>query len=546
MRVNIVCETTNNAAILMRLAQTLATETGWTLSPTPDPSAGLNLFMCYIEHAERYSDWHRTPVAVWYTHIELGTGYKEFWWDLSASMADMRLVSARQYLRNLQKRGPTWLVTPPVDRTHFNIRETIPNDMPRVGVAGWAVAGPRKGLKLLAKLAGSKFGQQKIELVGSGTDWPVPTVERKWDEMPDYYNSLDVFLCTSLIEGIPMPPLEALSCGVPIVIPREVGLLDDLPDIPGIYRYTKGSYEEMEDAVKEAVTTRTVDREALREATAPYTAAAWGQTIATAIDGYSAGDGHYTVARESDRHGKRGVYYVAYGPPARGCCKAAIASFQKHMPGVEVALASDKPLSTEDHLLTLPDADVGGRAAKVQIYTVTPDYWEYILYLDADTEVIADIGFLYDLLDDGFDMVICKNPDKYHVASKMARSDNANECAKTFAKIGTDEVLQLNGGVFAFQRNERTAAFFQCWYAEWQRYGKRDQAALLRALWKHPLKLYVLGNEWNTIVRYANKESSAGILHYPMTARRWRGIINGRSDSEEAWKAVSVFTAKGG
>jgi len=95
--------------------------------------------------------------------------------------------------------------------------------------------------------------------------------------------------------------------------------------------------------------------------------------------------------------------------------------------------------------------------------------------------------------------------------------------------------------VFAFSRNERTLAFFHSWYEEWNRFGKRDQAALLRALWKHPLKLYVLGNEWNTIVRYANKESSAGILHYPMTARRWRGKVVDRSDSKEAWQAVARF-----
>jgi len=138
-------------------------------------------------------------------------------------------------------------------------------------------------------------------------------------------------------------------------------------------------------------------------------------------------------------------------------------------------------------------------------------------------------------------MVICKNPDKYHIARKMVRSDNEGECSKTFAQIGTDEVLQLNGGVFAFSRNDRTMAFFRSWYEEWNRFGKRDQAALLRALWKHPLKLYVLGNEWNTITRYANKESSAGILHYPMTARRWRGKVVDRSDSKEAWQAVARF-----
>ncbi len=545
MNVNIVCETTNNSGILMRLAKTLAAETGWSLSPRPVAGRGFNLFMCYIEHAQKYSDWHNTPVAVWFTHLEAGSGYKEFWWDLAAATCDLRLTSARQYADNLQRYGPTGLVTPPVDREHFNIRATIAkaNDVPRVGVAGWATAGPRKGAKPVAMLAGSKLGH-KTDLVGSGVGWPVPTKERDWDEMPDYYNGLDVYLCPSLTEGIPMPPLEALACGTKIVIPEGVGLLDDIPDTKGVYRYAKGNYDTMEQAVKQAIAAGGVDREALRAASAPYTKEAWAKTWAKTLDDYRKNGGHRVIQRESDRHGKRGVYYVAYGPPARGCCKAAITSFQKFMPGIEVALASDKALGAEDHLFTLPDEDIGGRAAKVQIYDVVPNDWEYILYLDADTEVIADISFLYQLLEDGFDMVICKNPDKYHVARKMVRTDNADECNLTFKQIGTDEVLQLNGGVFAFQRNERTKAFFRCWHEEWQRYGKRDQAALLRSLWKHPLKMYVLGNEWNTIVRYANAESSAGILHYPMTARRWRGQIVGRSDSDEAWKAVAKF--KGG
>jgi len=540
LNVNIVCETTENAGILMRLAKTLADETGWPLSGGPNSTVDINLFMCYIEYAQRYTDWHGTPVAVWFTHYEAGTGYKEFWWDLAASMCDLRLTSARQNVERLERYGPTRMATPPVDRQHFNIRDTVPNDRPRVGVAGWAGAGPRKGAALIARLAGSKVGRQ-IDLIASGNGWPVPTIERTWDDMPNFYNTLDVLVCPSLIEGIPMPPLEALACGTQVVIPEGVGLLDDLPDIKGIYRYQRGNYDAMEQAVSAAIAAVGVDRQALREATAAYTAQAWANTFTKAIKAYQGGDIKLAHSIESDRHGKRGVYYVAYGKQARGCAKSAIMSFQKHMPGVEVALASDKALSTENHLFTLPDADIGGRAAKVQIYDVTPADWQYVLYLDADTEVIADISFLYELLDDGFDMVICKNPDKYHIARKMVRSDNEAECNKTFAQIGTDEVLQLNGGVFAFQRNERTAAFFRDWYAEWNRFGKRDQAALLRALWKHPLKLYVLGNEWNTILRYANKESSAGILHFPMTARRWRGKIVERSDSKEAWAAVSRF-----
>jgi len=49
--------------------------------------------------------------------------------------------------------------------------------------------------------------------------------------------------------------------------------------------------------------------------------------------------------------------------------------------------------------------------------------------------------------------------------------------------------------------------------------------------------MYVLGNEWNLCTRYL--DASRGlILHYQLTARRWRGLIDGRLDSGEAWAAV--------
>ena len=51
----------------------------------------------------------------------------------------------------------------------------------------------------------------------------------KWrtpEEMPDYYNEIDVCLCTSIMEGTPLPILEAMSCGIPI-ISTDVGVVPE-------------------------------------------------------------------------------------------------------------------------------------------------------------------------------------------------------------------------------------------------------------------------------------------------------------------------------
>jgi len=538
MNVNIIYTQKGENNILHRQAQALSAATGWPYTNSPNVKADLNHFICYIEFGERFSDWHLTPVSCWFTHKEGHQEWKLFWWELAAQNADLRITAARQYMDDLSAYGPASLCNHPAVHGQFKITGNKPkNKTPKVGVSGFVHPGGRKGERLVAKLAGSKLGQ-RIELVGSGRGWPCPTRLHDWEELPGWYNSLDVFLCTSTIEGVPMPPLEALACGVPVVIPQGVGLLDDLPETVGIYRYPAGNSSAMFGAV-EAALAGSHDRQALADSVSGYTPAGWGDDHKRAFM-----DLHAAAHVESDRHGKRGVIYVAYGEPSRRCAQGAIASFKRHMPDVEVGLISTEPLGCEDVFIKCGDVDIGGRYAKTKIYDLAPTDWQYVMYLDADTEVVDDISFLFNALVDGWDMVIAKNPAKYHIAWQMKRSDNHDECDYTFNRIGTGELVQLNGGVFAFQRNERTAAFFSAWHQEWQRWGKRDQGALLRAMFEHPVKLYVLENyPWNCITRYDQRKDVC-IKHYPMTARRWRGKVRARSDSKEAWETVRQFEGK--
>ena len=96
--------------------------------------------------------------------------------------------------------------------------------------------------------------------------------------------------------------------------------------------------------------------------------------------------------------------------------------------------------------------------------------------------------------------------------------------------------------MMAFQRCAATKRFFKAWQTEWQRFGKRDQGALLRALYKNPLRLYLLTNHWNASDRYPDIDGEVAIWHHNTKARRWGGLIRGRIDSPEAWAAVRVFT----
>lgn len=47
------------------------------------------------------------------------------------------------------------------------------------------------------------------------------------EKMPEYYSKIDLYICTSLIEGTPNPVLEAMACGIP-VISTDVGIVPEV------------------------------------------------------------------------------------------------------------------------------------------------------------------------------------------------------------------------------------------------------------------------------------------------------------------------------
>lgn len=538
MNVHIISQDWRSDQILSRLARALVDGTGWTISQEPDASADLNYFLPYL-FWDDFRKFRTTPIAGWYTHRDHHhSDNKAGIWDRSLKEMNIRTTSTKQNLPMLLEGGPSFYVTPPLDRNHFTPATLRSRRMEfHIGVAGMVYKGGRKGEGLVKQLSiDPQF--QHIEIRAAGRGWPVKSQYYPWETLPTFYQDLDVFLCTSLNEGPGYPPLEALSCGVPIVIPRGVGMFDELPEVPGIWRYEAGDYVDMTRALTEALNYRVASPEALRAITERYTANNWVNDHFRAFETLV----NQPLAIENNLpawEGNSGIFYVAYGEPARNCCKDAIGSVRRHLPGVPIAVSADSTIGGEDYLIPEPDRDIGGRWAKTLIYDITPQSWNYVLYLDADTEIISpDVKFLFEALQDGWEFVICKNPERYASTRFMHRPDNQDEIEYTFEQTQCNELIQWNGGVFGFRRNERVKAFFKAWHEEWQVYGKRDQAALIRAMWKVPLRVLTLGNEWNTVTRYIDPAKSAGILHYPTTARRYSGVVQGRLDSPEAWGKV--------
>ena len=91
-----------------------------------------------------------------------------------------------------------------------------------VGNPGSAHHGVNKGFHSIIKPVLSEFVEMGISLVTATPEDPVPR-----EQMGDFYRNHHVLLCASLHEGGPMPILEALACGRP-VITTEVGIVPEV------------------------------------------------------------------------------------------------------------------------------------------------------------------------------------------------------------------------------------------------------------------------------------------------------------------------------
>jgi hypothetical protein len=543
LRVHIIVDRLDTNRILPRKAKYLAQLNRWTVSQEIDPVADLNYFMNYIPWRQRYNNWHETPIGGYFTHRDDNNDTKALWWDDCARAMDLRITSSRLNLQWLP--DDTQFARPPVEVDRFKITKPPKGERPVVGVSGYSYGDGRKGEQLIKRLAQSQTGK-RLDLRASGRGWPVPTHKYTWEQMPGFFQSLDVLVVPSLYEGVPMPPLEALACGVKVVIPRNVGIMDDLPDIDGIYRYDCGDADDMTEAVEHAAFSPPVDREALRAViTRNYTPATWAHDHMIAVENFLYGQPE--VGELPDWHGRAGVYMVAFGGPSRKCAETAITALKTHMPGLPVALVSTEPLNAgEDVFISLPDRDIGGRVAKLKMDELAPADWQYVLYMDADTEVVDDISPLLQFLVDGWELVICRDMGKYATVGMMKRPDNLDECKIVWDMMGSKELFQYNGGMMGFRRNGRTRRLFAEWQHEYERFLKRDQGALLRAIYTYPVRMLVLHNQWNATDRYDFPPGKIAVLHHNTQARRWSGIIDARTDAKPAWDAVARWEAKHG
>ena len=248
MTVHIVVPEWKSDWILARLARHLVEYNRWTAGPKPSASADVVIFIPYLEG--RFTNWAGAKTAAWMTHPEPNDKCRGRTWPQACKALTLRVTPASKYVKMLSKTGKTALIPHPVELDKFKLKGRPRNSRTTIGVCGIVCPGGRKGEGLVRRLHDE---QKDWRVRAAGRGWPIQARWYQWGRLQEFYHGLDIFLCTSLIEGGPVTMREALSCGRPVVVPDGVGAVPDLPRGAGIYRYEPGSYEEMVGAIQLAI-----------------------------------------------------------------------------------------------------------------------------------------------------------------------------------------------------------------------------------------------------------------------------------------------------
>lgn len=187
----------------------------------------------------------------------------------------------------------------------------------------------------------------------------------------------------------------------------------------------------------------------------------------------------------------RGVIYVAYGPAARREAEASIRSLKGHTSGLSVSVVSDRSFDGVNWI-SCGDPGWGARGAKLQVDLLSP--YDLTLYLDADTRVRGDIRAGFEIIAEGWDLAIAPSRrQRRDILGHLPKEDRLY----TFEVLETSDLLNLQAGVFFFARSQAVQQLFAAWREAWRKFEQVDQGALLRALYAQPVKVWLLGREWN-------------------------------------------------
>ena len=190
---------------------------------------------------------------------------------------------------------------------------------------------------------------------------------------------------------------------------------------------------------------------------------------------------------------KTGILYVAYGEKAIRLAERAISILREFNKELPVAVISDQRVEGANKWIKHKDTDAGARSIKTSMYFLTP--YDKTLYMDADTELRCDPEPYFDLLDN-VDLIMGQDITRIFNKAKHEHLIR-EEVEATIKETDGGEFVQYNTGVIFFRKNAAVERLMRAWHKEWQRWGRHDQPAMFRAMYRHPVRIAPMREVFN-------------------------------------------------
>jgi len=189
----------------------------------------------------------------------------------------------------------------------------------------------------------------------------------------------------------------------------------------------------------------------------------------------------------------RGAVWVAFGENAEREATESMASFRKHHRLPTQCLTEIGSGKIPSGLSVVQQA----HWAKICVDRWSP--YSHTLMLDADTRIEGNLSVGFKILRAGWDLVMVPSKPTSDRPGAVLWNLSEAERQETLQELGTWRHLMYNTGVMYFRKTAQVSALFEAWRKEWLRYKQQDQGAFLRALVRHPVRLWTLGYPFNSL-----------------------------------------------
>ena len=227
--------------------------------------------------------------------------------------------------------------------------------------------------------------------------------------------------------------------------------------------------------------------------------------------------------RKVDRiHGETvGIIYMCFGAKAAIEIRKSMLSLKNLGIDLPVTVIGDRVLQGadfirwegEDPFDATQRARFQFRAGRVKpaVCMLTP--YDRTLYIDADTEFLADILPGFQLLDE-YPIALAEELltiGQLYNRPRAGWEINIQERDATIQELGIDPRTKfLNSGVIFYRKSPEAAGLFNEWSRQWLRWQQWDeQMALMRALHKCSVNYKVLSVDWN----HPHRKDASIIFH---------------------------------